>query len=116
MSVLGLGELLAGFAASETEVIAATEEGTRRGAELVAEAWTQGIIDEPLVLTGAYEASIQVAQDGETATAYTDAPYANILEYGDSRQAAHPIAQRSADENGDAVTGAVADQMREALR
>lgn len=104
MSVLGLSELIANFGRVELELAVATERGVDAAADEISQAWVQNIEDEGLVLTGRYRDSISVDREGLDAEVYTDVDYASILEYGDSRQAAHPVAQRALDEHaGDAI-------------
>jgi hypothetical protein len=43
---------------------------------------------------------------GRSVKVHSDVPYGPILEYGDSRQAAHPVGERAVDEHGkDAIGG-----------
>jgi HK97 gp10 family phage protein len=97
--VIGLAELLANFARVELELDVAAHAGLDAAAQSVARAWVANIEADGLVLTGRYRDSITVDASGEEATVSTDVPYAGILEYGDSRQEAHPVAQRAFDEH-----------------
>lgn len=106
MSLLGLPELLANFGRIETELTVATALGVGAAADEISQAWVQNIESDGLVLTGRYRDSISVAREAASAEVYTDVDYASILEYGDSRQAAHPVAQRALDEHaGEAIQG-----------
>jgi hypothetical protein len=46
----------------------------------------------------------------------SDVPYGPILEYGDSRQAAHPVGERAVDEHGEDAIGAVSAHLERVVR
>lgn len=116
MSVLGLAEVLGNLNRHAAELLAEQPHALAEGGEVVRAAWVANIEGEGLVDTGAYRDSVRVATDGEQAGVVTDIDYATILEFGDSRQAAHYPATRAADERHDEVLDAVADKLRGALR
>lgn len=117
IEVVGLTPLLANLARKQAEITAATDGTLTAGAQVVRDAWVNNIELEPLVLTGAYRDSITVEHGTEGEVGVTsDVPYAGILEFGDSRQAAHPVAQRAADENHEAVIEAEASHLRGVIR
>lgn len=114
--VHGLEDLLKGLGRVELEVDVAEPIMLEHAGEKIRDAWVQGIEAEGLVKTGRYRDSIQVDVHGADGTVGTDVPYAGILEYGDSRQAAHPVAQRALDERHGEAFAAAADVMREVFR
>lgn len=117
IEVIGLSALLAGFGRKETEITVGMDGALEAGAEVIRAAWVNNIEADGLVLTGAYRDSVRVERSGEGEVAVrSDVPYGPILEFGDSRQAAHPVAQRAADEHHDAVLDAEANRMREVIR
>ena len=116
MSLTGLESVLAGMAAAEEEIDHAAPEGMRLAGERIRTAWQDGIASEGLILTGRYHDSIAVRVEEKEVTVGTDVPYAPILEHGDSRQAAHPVAQRALEEQGEAGIGDVAEHLRTVLR
>lgn len=114
--VHGLEGLLKNLGRIELEADLAEPIALEHAGEKVRDAWVQGIESEGLVKTGRYRDSIQVDVQGSDGTVGTDVPYAGILEYGDSRQAAHPVAQRALDEQGGEAIAAAADVLREVFR
>lgn len=114
--VIGLPTVLAGFARKEAEIAAGMEDALEAGARVVRDAWVQGIETDDLILTGDYRDSIRVQRDEGEVAVTSDVPYAPFLEFGTSRQAAHPVAQRAADEHHDAVLDAEAGKLREVIR
>lgn len=114
--VHGLETLLKNFGKVEIASDLAEPVMLEHAGEKVRDAWVQGIESEGLVKTGRYRDSIQVDVQGGDGTVGTDVPYAGILEYGDSRQAAHPVAQRALDEQGHEAIDAAAGVIREVLR
>lgn len=113
--VSGLNLVEAGLAAAGTAVEREVPNGTGVAAERIRSAWQEGIASEGLILTGHYHDSIRVAVDESGARVETDVEYAPILEHGDSRQAAHPVAQRALEEHGEAAIEDVADRLRTVL-
>jgi HK97 gp10 family phage protein len=116
IEVVGLPGLLAGFAAKAAEIKAAEQPAIAEGAELIREAWVANIESEGLVLTGAYRDSVHVEHEGAETVVKSDVHYAAILEYGDSRQAAHPVAERALEEHQDDAIERVATHLREVIR
>jgi hypothetical protein len=115
VTVLGLPSLLASLTKRYTEIEAASKEGLMAGAEQVKEAWVANIVADDLVLTGHYRDSVHVETDGEVTAAVSDVAYGGVLEYGDSRQAAHFPATRAAEEHHADVLDAVHDKVSKAL-
>jgi hypothetical protein len=115
MTVVGLDELLAGFARAELEIVDGAHEGIADAADIIAAAWVANIEADGLVLTGAYRDSVTVDASAEEATVSSDVPYAGILEYGDSRQIGHAVAQRALDDNADSALNAVAEKLSTVL-
>jgi HK97 gp10 family phage protein len=103
--VIGLEAVLANLARKGAEIEAVESEGLAQAAEEIKRAWVANIESEGLVLTGTYRDSVHVEVEGpHEAAVLSDVHYAGILEFGDSRQAAHPVAERAFDEHhGDAV-------------
>jgi phage gpG-like protein len=116
MTVLGLSETLANLARIAGELEAEEPLALEAGAEVVRDAWVHNIESDGLVLTGRYRDSVTVVGDGESAGVVTDVDYAGILEFGDSRQAAHFVAQRAADEHQDEVMQRVGDRLGQVMR
>lgn len=101
--MIGLAALLANLNRIAAEIVAVEGEGLAEAAETIRAAWVSNIESEGLILTGHYRDSIRVEPDGHFTAVYTDVEYAGILEHGDSRQAAHPVAERAFDEHHDAA-------------
>ena len=116
MTVLGLPGVLAGFTAAVGAIEAAEHEGQEAAAEVIRDAWRANIESEGLVLTGAYLDSITVGRDGDKVTVSSDVPYGPILEFGDSRQAAHPVAQRAAEEHAAEAFDVIGEHVTRAIR
>jgi hypothetical protein len=115
MNVVGLDGVLAGFERAELEIGVAADAGIAEGADIIAAAWVANIEADDLVLTGAYRDSIHADASGDEATVSSDVPYAGILEYGDSRQIGHAVAQRALDDNGGRALDAVSEKLRAVL-
>lgn len=113
--VEGLPGLLAGFAEAEALILAAEPEALELAGREIADAWVANIEDDDLVLTGRYRDSIAVQVDGTEGQVYTDVPYAEILELGDSRQTGHAVAQRAMDEHAQAAFEVMGGRMSEVL-
>lgn len=117
--MIGKEALLARFAELAVKADAATEIAVESGAKQIQAAWVENIETEGLVLTGRYRDSITVGMsdelEGPHGTVSTDVPYAPILEYGDSRQAGHPVAQRALDDRSEAVIAAAGETLAKAL-
>jgi len=112
----GLTGVLESLAKHEEKVVGAGVAGVTLAAERVQEAWINNIIGDDLVLTGHYRDSIKVHPDGlEAIVRSDDTPYADILEFGDSRQAAHYPATRAADESHEEIINAVAETVGKVL-
>jgi hypothetical protein len=80
-------------------------------------AWQRNIEADGLVLTGRYLDSITVKRDGDARQGRSPTcPTAPILEHGDSRQAAHPVAERAFDEHKDDAIGRIAEHIAGVLR
>lgn len=116
IEVLGADVVTANLARIGVEVEAALVSSLDDGAEVLRDAWVDNITGEGLVETGRYRDSVHVVRDGATVGVTTDVPYAAILEYGDSRQAAHPVAERAFDEHHDKATAIVGDRVRDVVR
>jgi HK97 gp10 family phage protein len=116
VSVFGLSGVLAGFSAKVAEIEAAEREGTEAGANVIAEAWRAGIQSEGLVDTGRYLDSVTVNRDGDHVTVSSDVPYGPILEFGDSRQAAHPVAHQASEERASEVFDVIGEHVTRAIR
>jgi HK97 gp10 family phage protein len=114
--ISGLPELLANLARKGAEIEAASAEGLIVAGEEIRHAWVENIESEGLVLTGAYRDSVRVTADGDEAAVVSDVHYAGILEFGDSRQAAHPVAERAFDEHHDDATDAVGHRIEAVIR
>jgi HK97 gp10 family phage protein len=100
--VIGLEAVLANLARKGAEIVAAEDEALVEAGEEIRRAWVENIESEGLVLTGAYRDSVRVEVEGaHEAAVLSDVHYAGILEFGDSRQAAHPVAERAFDEHHD---------------
>jgi phage gpG-like protein len=114
--VLGTGEVLGRLAALAGELEVARIEGLEDAGEAVKAAWQANIEAEGLVDTGRYLDSITVERDGMHVKVGSDVPYGPILEYGDSRQAAHPVGERAVDEHGEDAIGAVSAHLERVVR
>jgi HK97 gp10 family phage protein len=114
--VTGLESVLAGFGRIEAEIEIAEAEGLEDAGEAVKAAWQRNIEAEGLVDTGRYLDSITVERDGMHVKVGSDVPYGPILEYGDSRQAAHPVGERAVDEHGEDAIGAVSAHLERVVR
>lgn len=115
-TVLGTDLVTAALARIGIEVDVALTQSLEEGAQVLRDAWVDNITGEGLVLTGNYRDSVHVVKDGEEVAVTTDVPYAAILEYGDSRQAAHPVAERAFDEHHEQATKIVGQRVEEVVR
>ena len=111
----GLSGVLESLAKHETSLVAAGAAGVAVAAEQVKNAWVTNIIQDDLVLTGHYRDSVHIVDEGLEANVVSEVPYARILEFGDSRQAAHYPATRAADESHEHVIDAVAETVGKTL-
>lgn len=107
--------VLAGFAQALARLEAAGPVSREHAAAVIRDAWIGNIESEGLVLTGAYRDSIHVAETGEGTAVVSDVDYASILELGDSRQEAHPVAQRALEEHSESALDAAGHVIREVL-
>jgi hypothetical protein len=114
--VIGTGEVLGRLAALAGELEVARIEGLEDAGEAVKAAWQANIEADNLVLTGRYLDSIVVERDGTSVKVHSDVPYGPILEYGDSRQAAHPVGERAVDEHGNDAIEAAAGRVARVVR
>jgi hypothetical protein len=114
--VIGTGEVLGRLAALAGELEVARIEGLEDAGEAVKAAWQANIEADNLVLTGRYLDSIVVERDGASVKVHSDVPYGPILEYGDSRQAAHPVGERAVDEHGSDAIEAAAGRVARVVR
>jgi phage gpG-like protein len=117
MNLTGLDAVEAGMAAANEEIgERALPMGLHTAGERIRTAWQENIVSEGLILTGRYHDSITVSVEENQVRVESDVPYAPILEHGDSRQAAHPVAQRALEETGEVAIEDVADHLRTVLR
>lgn len=116
IEVIGLGPLLANLGRIGAELGA---EGTRdaemAAAEHLRDAWVANIESEGLVDTGRYRDSITVIDHDGHLAAYTDVPYAPLLEHGTSRMGPHPVAERALDEDAEEATAAAGEKLGDHL-
>jgi len=115
VTVLGLTELLANLERHREGISEASKSGLMEAADRIKDAWVNNIIADDLILTGHYRDSVRVTSDGEVVGVVSDVAYGGILEYGDSRQAAHYPATRAADEHHEEVLDAVHEHVGRAL-
>ena len=111
----GLLGVVESLAKHEIKLEAAGAAGMAVAAEQVKNAWVTNIIEDELVLTGRYRDSVHIVDEGLEAHVVSEVPYAPILEFGDSRQAAHYPATRAADESHEHVIDAVAESVGKVL-
>lgn len=116
MTVLNLPEVLAGLAGAGAAITAEIPDALDQSAAVVVEAWAQNISGEGLVLSGNYRDSVHAERDELGVRVLTDVSYAGILEYGNSRQAGHHVAERAFDERHDAMLDAAADRLAPVIR
>jgi phage gpG-like protein len=114
--VTGMESVLAGFAKDRGRDRDRRGRGARGGGQAIKAAWQRNIEADGLVDTGRYLDSITVERDGMHVKVGSDVPYGPILEYGDSRQAAHPVGERAVDEHGEDAIGAVSSHLERVVR